>query len=55
MNELNSSEIPLNEQAKFRLNEINKMKDHFTSEIQEKKVINKIHCCFDYIDKNLIV
>ena len=33
MNELNSAEISLNDQTKFRLNKINKIKDYFNSEI----------------------
>ena len=44
MNEPNSIEtqsnpdpIPLSDQTKFRLNEINKIKDYFNSEIQEKR------------------
>ena len=43
MNELNSIEtqsnldaISLSGQTKFRLNEINKIKDYFNSEIQER-------------------
>ena len=39
MNELNSAEISLNDQTKFRLNEINKIKDYFNSAIQERKTI----------------
>ena len=41
MNELNSAETPLIDQTKFRLNEINKIKDYFNSEIQEKKIMSK--------------
>ena len=41
MNESNSAGILLNDQTKFRLNEINKIKDYFYSEIHERKVINK--------------
>ena len=66
MNELNSIEthlnlnaIPLNNQTKFRLNEINKIKDYFNSEIQERKTVSKklskYIAAFDYIDKTLIV
>ena len=66
MNELNSMEtqsnldaIPLNDQTKFRLNEINKIKDYFNSEIQERKTmrkkLSKYIAAFDYIDKTLIV
>ena len=46
MNELNSIEtqpnldaIPLSDQTKFRLNEINKIKDYFNSEIQENALL----------------
>ena len=41
MNELNSAEIPLNDQTKLRLKEINKIKDYFNSEIQERKKMSK--------------
>ena len=41
MNDLNSVEIPLNDQRKFRLNEIYKIKDCFNSEIQERKTMSK--------------
>ena len=48
MNELNSIEthsnldaILLSDQTKFRLNEINKIKDYFSSEIQERKIMSK--------------
>ena len=65
MNESNSIEthsnlnaVPLSDQTKFRLNEINKIKDYFNSEIQERKTISKklskIITAFDYIDKTLI-
>ena len=58
MKKLNSSEIPLNDQTKFRLNEINKIKNYFNSEIQERKIMSKkLSKCisaFDYIDKTLI-
>ena len=44
---------------KFGLNEINKIKDYFNSEIQERKTMNKklskYIAAFDYIDKTLIV
>ena len=66
MNELNLIEtqsnldaIPLSDQTKFRLNEINKVKHYFNSEIQERKTmskkLNKYIAAFDYIDKTLIV
>ena len=48
MNELNSIEtqpnldaIPLSDQTKFRLDEINKVKDYFNSKIQERKTMSK--------------
>ena len=66
MNELNSNEthsnlgaILLNDQTKFGLNEINKIKDYFNSEIQERKTVSKKRtkyiADFIYIDKTLIV
>ena len=66
MNELNSIEthsnlnaIPKCDQTKFRLNEINKIKDSFNSEIQERKImskkLSKYIDTFDYIDKTLVV
>ena len=59
MSERNSVEIPLNDQAKFRLIEINKIKNYFNTEIQERKTmskkLSKYIAAFDYIDKNLIV
>ena len=41
MNKLSSTEIPLSDQTKFRLNEIIKIKDYFNSEIQERKKENQ--------------
>ena len=66
MNERNSSEthsnlnaISLSDQTKFRLNKINKIKEYFHSEIQERKTmskkLSKYIAAFDYIDKTLIV
>ena len=69
MNESNSLEvtnknsnlnaIPLSDQRKFRLNEINKIKDYFNFEIQERKImtkrLRKYVAAFDYFDKTLIV
>ena len=59
MNKPNSAEISLNDQTKFRLNEINIIKDYFNSEIQERKAtsknLSKYIAAFDYIDKTLIV
>ena len=49
----------LNDQTKIRLDEINNIKHHFNSEIQERKLmskkLSKYIAAFDYIDKNLIV
>ena len=67
MNDCNSVEtltnthpnLNLSDQTKFRLNETNKIKDYFSSEIQEKKIMSKrLSKCitaFDYIDKTLII
>ena len=58
MNESNSVEILLNDETKFRLNEINKIKYHFNSEIQERKImskkLSKYIAAFDYIDNTLL-
>ena len=49
----------MSDQTKFRLNEINKIKDYFNSEIQERKALSKklskYIAAFDYIDKTFIV
>ena len=37
----NLNAIPINDQTKFWLNEINKIRDYFNSEIQERRAINK--------------
>ena len=60
MNGSNSVETQnLSDKAKFRLNEINKIKDYFNSEIREWKLINKklskYIAAFNYIDKTVIV
>ena len=66
MNKLNLIEthsnlgaVPLSDQTKFRLNKVNKIKDYFNSEIQERKTmskkLSKYIVTFDYIDKTLIV
>ena len=56
---INTSNLNLSDQTKFRLNEINKIKDYFNSEIQERKTmskkLSKYLAAFDYIDKTLIV
>ena len=45
----------LSDQKKLKLNEINKIKDYFNSEIQERKIMSKkgskYIAAFDYIDK----
>ena len=59
MNKLptNLEAITLNEQTNFRLNEINKIKDYFVSEIKEQETIikklSKYITGFDYTDKIL--
>ena len=59
MNELNLAEILLSDQTKFRLNETNKIRDCFNTEIQERKTmskkLSKYIAAFDYIDKTVIV
>ena len=53
------STLSPNDQTKFRLNEINKIKDYFNSEIQERETISKklskTIAILDYIDKVLTV
>ena len=50
MNEINLVET----QTKFRLSEINKMKNYFNSETQDRKTLSKklskFIAAFDYID-----
>ena len=41
MSDSNLVKISLNDQAKFRLNEVNKIIDYFDLEIKERKEINK--------------
>ena len=63
MNKFDSVEILVNthlrDQTKFRLDEINKIKDSFNSETQERKTmrkkLSKYIAIFDYINKTLIV
>ena len=70
MNECNSIEtlakthsnlnaVPLSDQTKFRLNEMNKIKDYFNSEIQERKTMSKklrkYVAASGYFDKTLTV
>ena len=49
----------LSNQIKFRLKQINKIKDYFNSKIQERtimiKKLRKYIAAFDYIDKTFIV
>ena len=53
------STLSLNDQIKFRLNEINKIKDCFEFEIKEReaviKKLSKYTAALDYADKTLIV
>ena len=55
---LDLSALSLNDQTKFRLNEINKRKDYFESEIKERettsKKLSKSIASLDYMDKVLI-
>ena len=62
MNECNSIEathtnLNLNDQIKLTLNEINEIKDYFSSEIKERKIIklSKYIAPFDYFNKALII
>ena len=58
MNEATNTYSNLNDQTKFRLNEINKIKDYFNAEIQERKImskkLSKKIAAFDYFYKTLI-
>ena len=58
MNELKSVETCSNLSTEFRLNEINKIKDYFESEIKEQetmvKKLSKYITGFDYTNKLLI-
>ena len=58
MKDSNLVKISLNDQIKFRLTEINKIKDYFNLEIKERKEINKklskYIIVFDYTDKTFI-
>ena len=59
MNKLSSAEIPLSDLTNFRIEEINKIKDYFYSEVQERKTMSKRPskniAVFDYIVKTVIV
>ena len=50
--------VPLSDQTEFRLNKINKIKDYFNSDIQERmtmsKKLSKYIATFDSIDNTLI-
>ena len=54
----NLSTLLLNDQTKFRRNEINKIKDYFEFEVKEReaviKKLSKYTAAFDYTDKTLI-
>ena len=49
----------LSDETKFRLNEINEIKDYFNSETQDRKImtkkLGKYIAAFDHIDKTLVV
>ena len=55
----NTVNLELNDVTKFRIDEINKVKDYFNNEIKERKqTVNKISkfiTAFDYADKVFIV
>ena len=55
----NLNVIQSSDQTKFTLNKINKIKDYFNFEIQERnamgKILSKHIAVFDYIDKTLFV
>ena len=55
---LKMNDLELTEVDKYRLNEMNKIKDHFNSEINKRKdIINKLNkyiVGFDYLDKIFI-
>ena len=55
----NTVNLELNDVTKFRIDEINKVKDYFNNEIKERKqTVNKISkfiTTFDYADKVFIV
>ena len=51
MNECNSIKATntysnLSDQTRFRLSKINKIKDYFNLEIEERKIISQKHRCF---------
>ena len=56
---INTPNLNLSDQTKFRLNEINKTKEYFNSKIRERKLaskkLSKYIAAFDYTNKILIV
>ena len=54
---MSNANLELNDLTKFRLDEINKIKDYFNTEIKERKdivkKISKYIVAFDYADKRL--
>ena len=59
MNETTNIYSNLSNQTKFRLNEINKIKDYLNAEIQERKIMSKelsiYIASFDHFEETLIV
>ena len=55
INTQNLNAVPMSDETKFRLNEMNKTKNYFNSETQERKAISKklskYIAAFDYADK----
>ena len=51
---MSNSNLELNDLTKFRLDEINKIKDYLNAEIKERKDIVKKDVAFDYADKLFI-
>ena len=51
---MSNSSLELNDLTKFRLDEINKIKDYLNSEIKERKDISKYIVASDYADKRFI-
>ena len=55
---MSNSNLKLNDLTKFRIDEINKIKEYFNAEIKERKdIIKKISkyiVAFDYVDKVFI-
>ena len=59
MNAIPLNATPLNDQQQLRLNKINKNKDYFITEIEERELMSKRFSkhisSFDYFDKSFIV